>query len=172
MTAAITLPDTAPVQFEPSADTSRELRNAFGKFATGVTLVTCQFDGKPVGIAANSFSSVSLDPALCLWVLGKTSSRYQAFTEADHYAVHILSADQQELCGAIAKNGWALSEYLSATSTDGVPLIDGALARLECRRSALYEGGDHTIIVGQIERAAYSDGEALTYFASKYGRMG
>ena len=172
MTAAITLPDAAPIDFVPSADTTRELRNAFGKFATGVTLVTCRFDGKPVGIAANSFSSVSLEPALCLWVLGKTSSRYQAFTEADHYAVHILSADQQALCGEIAKNGWALAEHAAAMSEHGVPLLDGALARLECRRSALHEGGDHTIIVGEILRASYTDGEALTYFASQYGRMG
>jgi flavin reductase (DIM6/NTAB) family NADH-FMN oxidoreductase RutF len=151
--------------FVPTADNTRQLRDAFGKFATGVTIVTAHSELGPVAITANSFSSVSLDPPMVLWCPDKASKRYPAFAAAEHYAIHVLSADQTELCWKIAGDGFALRGMELSSNVDGVPILEGCLARFECRQSTLYDGGDHAIILGQVLRAHLADGGApLAFF--------
>ena len=151
-------------EFVPTPETTRELRDAFGQFATGVTIVTAQTAEGPVGITANSFSSVSLTPPMVLWCPDKGSKRYAAFAEASHYAIHVLAADQNDLCWQVAKDGYCLSTMDLDENAYGVPLIEGCLARFECRTAAIYDGGDHAIILGDVLRVNHrSDGAPLLF---------
>lgn len=160
------------LQFTPGAENDRLLRDAFGRFATGVTIVTTSHAGKAIGITANSFSSVSMDPALVLWSGSREAGRFGYFEAADHFAIHILSADQCELCWSVAKDATALQALDLAQNAEGVPLIDGALARFECSRYAMYDGGDHAIFVGQVLRASLrQEGDALAFFKGQQGRF-
>lgn len=160
-----------PTVFTPDADSSRQLRDAFGKFATGVTVITAQSADGPVAIVANSFSSVSLDPALVLWSVDRAARRFPYFEGADHYAIHVLAAEQQDLCTQVARDAHALQSIAHDRNADGVPLLDHCLARFECRRVAAHDAGDHVIIVGQVQRTAMRDGAPLTFFAGGFGTL-
>ncbi len=160
------------LQFTPNAENARLLRDAFGRFATGVTIITASHEGKAIGITANSFSSVSMDPALVLWSGSREAGRFGYFEAADHFAIHILGADQCDLCWQVAKDAKALQDMDLAQNSEGVPLIDGALARFECSSYATYDGGDHAIFVGKVLRASLrDDGEALAFFKGQQGRF-
>ena len=163
------MPD--PTTFVPDASNGRLLRDAFGRFATGVTVVTCGSEDGPIAIAANSFSSVSMDPPLVLWSPSRDSRRFPYFEAAGRYAIHVLSADQAELCGAVAKNAYALKDFAHTLCPEGVPLLDGTLARFECRQRAVYDGGDHAIILGEVLQASLQDGDALAFYAGKMGQI-
>ncbi|MEL6565240.1 MAG: flavin reductase family protein [Pseudomonadota bacterium] len=160
-----------PTTFRPDADSSRQLRDAFGKFATGVTVITVPSADGPIAIVANSFSSVSLDPALVLWSVDKGARRYPYFEAADHYAVHVLAAEQQDLATLAARDAHVLDQHPHDANADGVPLIDHCLARFECRRVAAHAAGDHMIIVGQVQRTQMRDGQPLTFFAGQFGSL-
>ncbi len=160
-----------PVTFAPDSDNTRLLRDAFGRFATGVTVVTTGSSDGPVGITANSFSSVSLEPPLVLWAPDKGSRRFQYFEPAEHYAIHVLSHQQAELCQGFARNAHAFDGLDYRTDDNDVPLIENCLARFECRRVASYEGGDHLIVLGQVLRAEMREGDALTFFSGKLGQI-
>ncbi|MEJ8474623.1 flavin reductase family protein [Roseibium algae] len=160
-----------PVSFAPDTENTRLLRDAFGRFATGVTVVTTASEDGPVGITANSFSSVSLDPPLVLWAPDKASRRFPYFEAADHYAIHVLSNEQAELCQDFAKNAHAFEALDHKIGDNGVPLIENCLARFECSRVAAYEGGDHLIVLGRVVKAEMRDGDALTFFAGKLGQV-
>lgn len=163
------MPATA---FEPTANNTRQLRDAFGRFATGVTIVTAQSELGPVAITANSFSSVSLEPPMVLWCPDKASKRYPAFAAAEHYAIHVLADNQTELCWKVAGDGFALRDMDLTSNVDGVPILEGCLARFECRQSNLYDGGDHAIILGQVLRAHLAQGGApLTFFDGNVRQM-
>ncbi len=157
--------------FTPDPADTRSLRDAFGQFATGVTIVTCASDEGPVGITANSFSSLSLDPALVMWAVDRHSRRFGFFEAAERFAIHVLSEDQLDLCNACAKDAFALREIAHEVGAGGVPLLDGALARFECTLHAMHEAGDHMIIVGQVERVTMTDGEALAFWNGKLGQV-
>lgn len=160
-----------PVEFAPDTENSRLLRNAFGRFATGVTVVTAASEDGPVGITANSFSSVSLDPPLVLWAPAKNSRRFRYFEAAEHYAIHVLSSRQGALCDGFARDAHALRDVDHRLNEHAVPLIDDCLARFECQRVAGYDGGDHLIVLGQVMRAEMQDGDALAFFAGKIGQF-
>jgi flavin reductase (DIM6/NTAB) family NADH-FMN oxidoreductase RutF len=158
--------------FEPDADNTRLLRDAFGRFATGVTIVTAATETGTVAITANSFSSVSLTPAMVLWAPDRGSRRFPFFEKATHYAIHVLAADQSDLCWQVAKNGQALDAKNLRRNEEGVPVIEGCLARFECRQKAIYDGGDHAIVLGEVLRAEMrSDGNALTFFKGQTGEL-
>jgi flavin reductase (DIM6/NTAB) family NADH-FMN oxidoreductase RutF len=157
--------------FTPGPDTGREFRDALGKFATGVTIVTCEGPQGPVGITANSFSSVSLDPALVLWSPARASRRFPAFEAAQHFAIHVLGTHQRDVCAAFARHGDAFSAADWHRTTEGVPALDGCLARFECQREAVHDGGDHLIIVGRVLRATAEDGDPLVFSEGTYGRF-
>ncbi|MEO9820461.1 MAG: flavin reductase family protein [Paracoccaceae bacterium] len=160
-----------PKTFTPDPTNTRNLRDAFGKFATGVTVVTCASKQGPICITANSFSSISLDPAMVMWAIDKNSRRYPFFSMADRFAIHILEADQKDLCDACAKDAFSLGDVEHVQSEYGVPLISGCLSRFECTRVACHDAGDHVIIVGKVTRAEVRDGDALAFYAGKFGQF-
>ncbi|MCV6591526.1 MAG: flavin reductase family protein [Silicimonas sp.] len=150
-------------RFVPGPDTAHDYRAALGRFATGVTVVTCQSAQGPLGMTVNSFASVSLDPPLVLWSPAKSSSRHNAFVMAERFVVHILGKEQQDTCNQFAKDGLNFHGLEMTTCEGGAPLILGCLAHFECSRYAVHDGGDHTIIVGRVEAAAAKDGKPLVF---------
>jgi flavin reductase (DIM6/NTAB) family NADH-FMN oxidoreductase RutF len=149
----------------------RHLRNALGRFVTGVTVITTRTAaGKLAGLTANSFAAVSLDPPLVLWSLKTTSSSLASFESTDHFAVNVLGTWQFELSQHFARRSedkFAAVEH--ALGLGGCPLLSGALATFECSKEARVVGGDHVVFFGRIERAAYREGEPLIFSAGKYG---
>jgi flavin reductase (DIM6/NTAB) family NADH-FMN oxidoreductase RutF len=148
---------------------TRAFRDALGNFATGVTVVTTLCDEGPLGMTANSFASVSLDPPLVLWSPARGSARFAAFEAASHFAVHILAADQIALSNAFATKGLEpFKDTPYSNGIEGTPLFDGCVARFECRHAAGHDGGDHLILVGEVLRFAQWDKPALLYHRGKY----
>lgn len=159
--------------FNPAADDPRRFRDALGAFATGVCIVTTGSGtgGRtgPVGITANSFSSLSLDPPLVLWSPARASRRFAAFARARYYAIHVLAADQFALARHFALDGLDFALPGVITSAEDVPLLPGCLARFECRQEAVHDGGDHALIVGRVLRATSRPGMPLVFSGGRYG---
>ncbi|MBZ9672325.1 flavin reductase family protein [Mesorhizobium sp. B2-1-8] len=145
----------------------RSLRNAFGRFATGVTVVTTGGADGPVAITANSFSSVSLDPPLVLWSIGRHSRRFDAFANAAHYAIHVLAQDQTDLCWRFSKSGSDFAGLDLTWNAHGVPLLPKALARFECCVADRFPAGDHMILLGRVLELETQDGSPLLFAGGK-----
>ena len=155
--------------FEPELD-PRAFRGALGCFATGVTVVTARdASGEPVGITANSFASVSLDPPLVLWSPARASRRFAAFAQAEDFAIHVLARDQQVVCDAFVKAQGGFELVPWTEGPEGLPLLDGCAARFLCRREAMIDGGDHAILLGRVWSAARSDEAPLVFQGGRYG---
>lgn len=137
----------------PALD-SLQLRAAFGQFPTGVTVITtCAADGRKVGLTANSFSSLSLDPPLVLWSLAHKSASTPVFRGNSHYVVNVLAASQLDLCKRFSTyKGDRFEGIAHAAGNSGMPVLDGALAWFECHNRSRYDEGDHVIFVGEVER--------------------
>jgi flavin reductase (DIM6/NTAB) family NADH-FMN oxidoreductase RutF len=148
--------------------TGRELRDALGRFATGVTVITAVGPHGPLGITANSFASLSLDPPLVLWSPARKSSRFPAFEAASHFAVHVLAYDQQAMAMHFALSGDMPAEYGAVPGLGGAPILEGCAARFECRHAARFDGGDHLICVGEVLRLTASEAEPLVYHRGVY----
>lgn len=161
--------ETGIETFDPADGNTRRFRDALGSFATGVCVVTTGDGAGRVGITANSFASLSLDPALVLWSPARASRRFTAFSTARHYAIHVLAADQFALARHFALDGMDFSLPGVTTSPEGVPILPGCLAWFECRQEAVHEGGDHALIVGRVLRAASRPGAPLVFSAGRYG---
>lgn len=153
----------------------RTFRNLLGCFATGVTIITTNDpSGRPVGITANSFSSLSLDPPLVLFCLDRKVSSFDAFHTNRHFAVNMLRDDQEELSRQFAKsNTDKFLDVAYETWSTGCPILQGCIASIECDIEEIFEGGDHVIIVGNVRRYRYDDGECrpLLFFRGKYGQI-
>ncbi|MEX2451257.1 MAG: Cro/CI family transcriptional regulator [Rhodospirillales bacterium] len=149
----------------------RELRNALGKFATGITVITTRNNkGRPEGLTANSFTALSLEPPMVLWCLAKRSPSFPAFESCSHFAVNVLNKDQRTLSHQFATP--ADDKFSGVTWNEGlggVPVLPDSLAHFECRNTLRYEGGDHLIFIGEVERFTFKDGEPLLYNSGKYG---
>ncbi len=161
------MPSTArPPQALPPNFSPTEFRDALGMFATGVTIVTARTDqGSYVGLTANSFNSVSLAPPLVLWSLARSAGSMAAFSTGSHYAINILSADQQDLAKQFAaRSGDRFAGVRFVLGTGGAPLIEGAAATFECFNRSRYEEGDHVIFVGEVERCAHRAGASPLLF--------
>lgn len=155
-----------PPDFSP-----RDFRATLGMFATGVTIVTARNDqGEPVGLTASSFNSVSLDPPLVLWSLGKAAGSMAVFSNGRHYAINVLAADQQALAERFAARG--VDRWAGVAFTDGAggtPLLDGCVATFECFNRSQYTEGDHVIFVGEVERCARrADASPLLYHGGRF----
>ena len=155
---------------DSSPDDARRFRSALGAFATGVTIVTTRdADGKDVGLTANSFNSVSLEPPMVLWSLAKSARSLPAFLAATHFAVHVLAADQEELSLRFAARGAEKFAGLDLErSAAGVPLLRGCSARFQCRTAFRHEGGDHVIFVGAVELFDHSERPPLVFHGGRY----
>jgi flavin reductase (DIM6/NTAB) family NADH-FMN oxidoreductase RutF len=151
------------------AANARAFRDALGRFATGVTVVTIQGPDGPMGFTANSFASLSLDPALVLWSPAKASQRYPFFAAARHYAIHVLGQDQADLPSRFSRGGLGFEGLEWQSNAEGVPTLAKALARFDCAQHATHDGGDHLIIVGQVLRLALEEGEPLVFAKGRFG---
>lgn len=150
----------------------RELRDALGRFATGVTVVTTEGPDGPLGITANSFASVSLDPPLVLWSPARKSRRFPAFEAAAHFAVHVLSSAQRPLAERFSGSEQGFEGLEAGRGIGGVPLLPGCTARFECRHAAGYDGGDHLIVVGEVLRIEQADLPPLVFWRGGYREAG
>jgi flavin reductase (DIM6/NTAB) family NADH-FMN oxidoreductase RutF len=148
-----------------------EFRAALAMFATGVTIVTAQTaSGAPIGLTANSFNSVSIEPPLVLWSLSRLAGSLPSFARGSHYAIHILAADQHALAERFASKDVERFEGVAfRPGANGVPLLDGAAAVFECFNRSRYEEGDHVIFVGEVERCARrDDAHPLIFHGGRY----
>lgn len=157
--------DKAAQPFDP-----KDFRQALGMFATGVTIVTAQAeDGSLVGVTANSFNSVSLDPPMVLWSLAKKARSLPVFSATAHWNVHILSNEQEALSNRFAKAGEDKFAGLDLDeSHNSAPLLQGCSARFQCRTAFQYEGGDHIIFVGEVTHYDSSNRPPLLYVTGGY----
>lgn len=150
----------------------RALRDALGQFVTGIAVVTARNrQGIAIGITVNSFASVSLEPPLVSWCVDKNSARYRDFYDVEFYSINVLGRKQRDASNLFAKRSWDDTVFESIPTVIGpndVPLIPNAIARFHCRRAICYEGGDHAIIVGQVERFESTDDEPLVFFQGDY----
>lgn len=129
----------------------RAFRNALGYFATGVTVISAVHDGQPVGMTANSFSSVSLEPPLILWSVARNSKSFARLRNANHFAVNVLASDQAQLAMEFARSGGAKFQSVPwDAGRTAAPLLRDVAAQFECTQEAVYEGGDHAIILGRV----------------------
>ena len=165
-------PQAAP-EYHSGSD-PRTLRDALGCFGTGVTVVTTKDgEGRPVGLTANSFTSVSLDPPLLLVCLARSSTSLPAFEAADHFAVNVLHIGQQLISNRFARRD---EERFAATPwegwTSGVPIVKNSLASFECARHQVVDGGDHVILIGRVMRVRFEPRrDPLIYFRGRYRRL-
>jgi len=155
----------------PDAGNPRLLRDALGRFATGVTVVTARGPDGPMGFTANSFASLSLDPALVLWSVARSSQRYGVFSSARHYAIHVLAEDQAGLAVQFSKATSAAAPPDWQWTPEGIPVLPRALARFDCVQHATHDGGDHLIIVGRVLRLAQEEGAPLVFAKGRFGRF-
>ena len=160
--------DLASPPFDP-----RALRDAFGCFATGVTIVTGRAaDGSRVGLTANSFTSVSLDPPLLLFCPANNASALPVLRETGRFAVNVLSADSRHVSDRFAKKGIDRFAETDWEEWDGLPVLADAKAAFACSLHADHDGGDHRIIVGRIERIGFApERESLLYLNGRYRRV-
>jgi len=147
-----------------------ELRRVMGHFATGVTVITTiSKEGEPFGLTANSFTSVSLDPPLVLICVDKKAESYPHFEESRVFTVNILNNEQEALSRRFAVSGGDKFRGVAYhPGFNGVPILDGALAYLECKLHSVADGGDHTVYVGEIEQAETIEGKPLLFFRGGY----
>ena len=148
----------------------RDFRNALGQFATGVTVVTTRTSaGEPIGLTANSFSSVSLSPPLVLWSLSLRSPNLPNFLQATHFAINVLARDQIALSQRFSKPIPNKFEGIVCTdSANGMPLLTGISAHFECRTEARHYSGDHVIFIGHVLHYSHADRDALGYYRGRY----
>jgi len=161
------------VTLEPLPDDlarqTRAYRRALGAFATGVCVITADSPDGPLGITANSFTSVSLEPRLVLWCLDERSERWPVFAAAERFAIHVLPSDDRDVAKRFASGVSVLNEGEFERRDDGPPCLPEALARLECVTHDRIQMGDHMIIVGRVEAFDERPGGALTFFRGRYG---
>lgn len=145
----------------------RKFRNAMGKFATGVTVITTELDGEVHGMTANAFMSVSLNPKLVVVSIGKKAQMLEKIKKSKNYAVNILSAGQQDLsmifAGQIKER-----QDVAFDNLDGLPVINGALAQMICNVVSIHEEGDHSLFIGKVINIHLEDHEPLLFFNGKY----
>jgi flavin reductase (DIM6/NTAB) family NADH-FMN oxidoreductase RutF len=161
------------MEFKAGSD-PRTLRDAMGCFATGITIVTAvDAAGTPVGLTANSFTSVSLDPPLLLVCIANTAGTAPALREAAHFGVNVLQIGQQPTSNRFAAKGEdRFAGQPWAPGHTGVPLLGSSLVSFECQHESLHEAGDHFILVGRVVRAQFEPHrDPLLYFRGKYRRL-
>lgn len=162
--------DQAPV----TSFSNRDFRNVMGCFATGVTVVTtCGAAGELVGMTANSFSAVSLQPPLVLFCIDRGANCFAVFEAADSFAVNILTAEQTNISAIFSSNDDdRFAKVGSHIGRTGAPILEQALATIECTVHARYDGGDHEIVLGHVRQMHMrQDQQPLLYYAGSYGTL-
>lgn len=153
--------------------TQQNFRQALGQYATGITIITARdSDNAPIGMTANSFASVSLDPPLVLWSVDKASPLYAGFAAASHYAVHVLDDSQQSLSHRFANDD--VDKFADLNFQAGIeqlPLLDQYSALLQCKVVDRHEAGDHLILIGEVLNFQQESADPLLFFAGNYRRL-
>lgn len=152
----------------------KAFRGALGQFPTGVTIVTTRSQtGEPIGMTASSFNTVSLNPPLILWSIDHRAHSLEIFTQSEHFAVNFLGEHQKDLSNRFASTGadkFKGTEYCDGIG--GVPLLADCVAQLECKTWQTYDGGDHTIIIGEVMDYRYDDSQsALLFYQGDYAAI-
>ena len=154
----------------PQSFTDMEFRQALGSFATGVTIITTLGKcGQKVGMTVNSFNSVSLDPPLVLWSLGRNTNCFEDFIAAESFAIHVLASDQQDLSESFAKIG--KDRFLGIECSEGlsgVPILPRYSACFQCKMGQQYDGGDHIIITGEVVDFTDNQHSPLLFYRGQY----
>ena len=152
---------------------SRGLRNALGCFATGVTVVTSRFEGQDFGLTCSSFNAVSLEPALVLWSLQRSSSSRDAYLQGGGYTVSVLSAAQAPLAMRFARG--SQEERFAGLSLERAPsgrvLLPGCVAWFDCSLHQVLEAGDHDVLLGQVSDFDCLQGQGLIFERSRFGTL-
>lgn len=151
---------------------SAKYRQVLGHFPTGVTVITSMFEGAPVGLAVGSFSSLSLEPPTVLFCPGKQSSSWPKIQATGTFCVNILAEDQEDVSRVFASSTTdKFAEVGWRRSGNGSPLLDGALAFIDCTVADVVESGDHYIVVGAVQDLdVRQEGGPLVFFRGGYGR--
>lgn len=155
---------------EKAKHDARDFRTALGCFPTGVCLITALApDGRRVGLTANSFSSVSLDPPMILWSLARTATAAPVFRDAERFVINVLAAGDEELASHFARPGE--DKFARYPGRFAGELLQGAAATFECHSRHRYYGGDHIIIIGVVERYAHNRGAPLVFNRGRYASL-
>ena len=161
---------TVTDQAHPHVDAAH-YRQVLGRFATGVTVITAMNGSEPVGLAANSFTSVSLDPPLVLFCAAHASSTWPKIKEAGSFCVNVLSSEQETLSRQFAGKGDKYEGVGWKPGTTGSPILSDVLAWIDCEIESLHDAGDHVLVVGRVLALDAKDGQPLTYFRGGYGSL-
>ncbi|GIU86429.1 MAG: monooxygenase [Acidimicrobiia bacterium] len=153
---------------EPAA-----FRTVLGHYATGVVIVTARDGGEPVGMACNSFTSVSLEPPLVLFCAAKTSTTWPRIQRAGAWCANVLAEEDEELCRLFAQKGAdRFAGVAHRPGATGAPVLDRALAFVDCRTEAEHDAGDHVIVVGRVVELGHrAEGRPLLFYRGGYGRF-
>lgn len=163
------LPSDATEVLKPDA---ASFRSVLGHFATGITVITAMDGGEPVGIAANSFTSVSLDPPLVLFCPATSSSTWPRIQRAGHFMVNVLDEHQEHVSRLFAQKGADRFAEVDWTRTERGPILHDVHAYLDCTIENEYEAGDHVIVVGRVlELGLTADAGPLLFYQGRYGRL-
>jgi flavin reductase (DIM6/NTAB) family NADH-FMN oxidoreductase RutF len=151
----------------------KQLRHVMGHFATGVTIITTRDDaGRPYGLTANAFTSLSLDPPLVVICVDRKTETFPHFLTSRCFVVNILCEEQQELSSRFAKSGGDKFAGVPHTlNAAGVPVLEGALAHIACKLVETHEGGDHVIHVGEVQDVVVRGGRPLLFFQGRYQKL-
>lgn len=157
-----------------TAPTPQHMRLALGRFTTGVTIITCRdASGEPVGLTANSFSGVSLDPPLVLWSLRRASPKLPLFEDAAHFTVNVLTESQVALSRLFASaHADKFAEGVWADGRHGAPVLAGCAATFECETWSRQDAGDHRLFIGRVLHASESALPPLVFQAGHYHMLG
>lgn len=153
---------------------ARAFRATLGQFCSGVVIATGCLDGEPAGFAAQSFSSLSLDPPLVALCPAKTSTSWPRLRDSGSFCINILAADQKPLCDLFARSGIdKFAELDWRRGATGSPVLEGVLAYIDCDLELEHDAGDHTIAVGRVRelRVIREDGAPLLFFKGQYGQF-
>jgi len=153
---------------------SKTLRNLFGQFATGVTVIgSHNGEGDKFGLTVNSFSSVSLDPPLVMFCIIRNSGSLEPIQQSESFSVSILAADQENISNTMAKKGGSekFDDVATFTAETGAPVITGNIGWLDCKLWKLHDGGDHLIVVGEVVAGEIGEGEPLLFAGGRYARL-
>jgi 3-hydroxy-9,10-secoandrosta-1,3,5(10)-triene-9,17-dione monooxygenase reductase component len=158
----------------PPAVTAPLLRAALGRFATGVTIVSCRArDGTPVGLTANSFNALSLQPPLVLWSLRSASPNLQSFVEAAHFAVNVLAENQVDLSRRFASSvADKFTDGQWSEGLGGAPVLAGCTAVFECAQTSFQTAGDHVLFIGEVLRLGEAPVAPLIFQSGHYRMLG
>lgn len=153
---------------------SKVLRSALGRYATGVTLITCRdAAGQPIGLTANSFNALSLDPPLVLWALRRVSPSLAAFQQASHFAVNVLTQAQKSLSQRFASP--VADRFAEGVWSDGLgnaPVLAECTAVFQCELQQQLEAGDHVLFIGRVMAVSDADAPPLLYHGGQYRQLG